>query len=645
MDRITTTNYSLYDSWDLKGPKVPPHSRLYHLSPVGIGTAHTESCRSYIARLAKAHCISIRSLFEHELVPASGKSHLMRPTSTFISGGHYSHKMKSINGRGPGVAQWVAVLEKLTLRRNLRFLTMLTWRNVITAISLQRPVRAWCPQCFEKQRKSGESVCEQLLWTLKAVNVCVPHQRRLETACPQCGRPPSSFDDEFFSGYCTRCRAWLGSPDTADVNHEGNAFNYQLWVAREMGELVKAAPAQESDPSKERLIRIVPALIKQTAGGSAATFADLVGIRRITIYLWLERKYTPTTDQMLKICYRIGLSFSDILTKTDILADADFRRNLERVRQRATTMPPHRQVTLETQLLSALQEDPPPSLRDVANRLGYKHTSQLRARCPVLAKRLTSKYRTAFPLRRKIRDQAVVKSALKKALKANPPPSLDQIARDLGYAEARSLQQHRDLYDEIIRRRQCWWAKRQNDLRVKLEAVLLQDPPPSMKQLPKTLGYKSAAGIKAAFPELATAIIKRHALYRRAQIQNIRSQLRAILAEQPPICLRATGSHLGRSCDYLRNNFPKECEAIVRNYSDSNHKAVKERKAHARTRVRQLAMDLCARGIYPSHSEIRSLSRGPIGLDCLEVSAALCGIRHKFSILKRRRRRLVSKGL
>ncbi|MFS8085877.1 MAG: TniQ family protein [Acidobacteriota bacterium] len=640
MSLTSRAKYHLYPSWDLTPPSPSPRSRLNHLTPIGIGTPETESCRSYIARLAATHCISIHSLFRDELVPASGNPHIMRADSTFMSSGHYRPLMKSISGLNPGAERWIEVLEKLTLQRRLRFLTMLTWRNELTTNSLLRSIRAWCSRCLQEQRDCGETVYEQILWTLKTVNGCVRHRSKLETICPHCGKQPPPFASEVFSGICPSCREWLGYSDQPKrSNIEDEALKYQLWIAGQMGDLIAAAPSQSSEPSRDRLTKIVPKLIKRAADGNATAFAEIVGIRRITIYLWLQREYVPTTDFMLKICYRLGVSFSDILTKQEIIADGDFKGNLQILNQSvAAAMLPHREDTLKNQLLTALEEIPPPTLREVANRLGYKGTSSLRARCPELVKLLTSRHRAAFPLHRKIRDSTVVKLALQQALKMNPPPPLDEIARDLGYAESRSLQQYRTLYDAIVIRRADYWSKCRNDLRLKLEATLVEDPPRTLKQVAKSFGFKAPTSIRNGYPELATAIVTRHAMYCTAQFENICDALQSSLCEEPAICLRTIASRLGRSCDYLRLQFPKESGAIVKRHSDFNHNAVRQRKALAKTKVRQLALDLGARGLYPSYTRIRRASNGPIGLDCLEVSTALRDIRRRLALLKNRRR-------
>src|SRR6266403_3037648 len=129
MSFTSTAKYCVYDSWDLARPKTPPRSRLYHLTPIGIGTSRTESCTGYVARLAEEHCVSTHSLFGRVLVPASNKPHLVRAESNFVQSGTFVKTMTTLNGRSHSARDWVAVLEKLTLQRGLRFLTMLTWED------------------------------------------------------------------------------------------------------------------------------------------------------------------------------------------------------------------------------------------------------------------------------------------------------------------------------------------------------------------------------------------------------------------------------------------------------------------------------------------------------------------------------------
>jgi len=70
---------NLCEIWDLTLPAYSPHSRLYALEPLGVDTSHVESLTSYMARLAAAHSVSLRTLVIQELLPLLKRDYLSNP--------------------------------------------------------------------------------------------------------------------------------------------------------------------------------------------------------------------------------------------------------------------------------------------------------------------------------------------------------------------------------------------------------------------------------------------------------------------------------------------------------------------------------------------------------------------------------------
>ncbi|MEB2363141.1 MAG: TniQ family protein [Bryobacterales bacterium] len=179
----------IYSSWEqASGHSVPPRSYLYHLPPLGLGSAVVESLTSYLTRLAEAHDISPGTLLTREVLPkvrAEFRRHEYRgipaTQSTFMYEAH------TLNSLGQQSQDWVNVLEQLTSVRGLQYLTMGTWRQVISGVDLVRRRRAWCPLCLEDWRDSNQQVYEPLLWALKEVSVCPTHACLLADRCPHCG--------------------------------------------------------------------------------------------------------------------------------------------------------------------------------------------------------------------------------------------------------------------------------------------------------------------------------------------------------------------------------------------------------------------------------------------------------------------------
>ena len=96
MPAKTATVFVIHDD---EVPTIPPRSHLYCLEPVGIGTPFVESLTIYVTRLAKAHCVSLKSLVMKEILPVLGKECKTRAAYNLLSG-FWAAKALSLNGTG-----------------------------------------------------------------------------------------------------------------------------------------------------------------------------------------------------------------------------------------------------------------------------------------------------------------------------------------------------------------------------------------------------------------------------------------------------------------------------------------------------------------------------------------------------------------
>ena len=104
----------LFNSWDCRPPPLPPRSRLYALTPIGIGTPFVESLTGYVSRLADAHAVSVGDLLGRELSTFAPKPLL--PFGPFLRrnrpGSHGFHAQAyAVNGFGDRPGKWVDALE------------------------------------------------------------------------------------------------------------------------------------------------------------------------------------------------------------------------------------------------------------------------------------------------------------------------------------------------------------------------------------------------------------------------------------------------------------------------------------------------------------------------------------------------------
>lgn len=240
-----------YEPWELNSPVLPPTTRLYSLSPIGVGTPMVESLTGYIARLAEAHCVSTGLLYWKEIKALAGKGNIFSFRVTG-DGGYSTH---TINGHGSPAADFVRVMEVLTGRRDLRYLTLLTWAQVLPGHSLLRRWRAWCERCFQAWLQAKQPIYEPLLWTMHAVNLCPYHRCKLRDTCPYCARRIGPLDWRSRPGYCSRCEGALVGGDQTSSSQEpaGAELMWATWVATAFGELISAAPRIASPPTKDRL--------------------------------------------------------------------------------------------------------------------------------------------------------------------------------------------------------------------------------------------------------------------------------------------------------------------------------------------------------------------------------------------------------
>lgn len=187
-----------YESWncDLTSA-LPKRSYLYHLRPIGVGTAHVESLTGYIARIAEAHCVPTGVLLTRELFPRledhSAKLRAAARKYAFIYDAYV------LNGIAECPRNWVRLLQTLTGQSSLHVLTMLTWSRVISDIHLLRNNRAWCPYCFDSWRNAnlpiyetanlGDRLCLDLFYPSAPLgDVLSPLQTRI--ASPDCQSAP-----------------------------------------------------------------------------------------------------------------------------------------------------------------------------------------------------------------------------------------------------------------------------------------------------------------------------------------------------------------------------------------------------------------------------------------------------------------------
>ena len=385
--------------WTDQIPRVPHRSYLYTLDPIGVGTPETESLTSYIARLAASHCVDTKAFVLKEIFPRLGKRYLLEYGANHLST-FWKAESARVNGLSTTATDWIRILENLTLRHDLRWLSFSTWSNAMGPRGLLRTTKAWCPLCYEEQRGRKEAVYDLLLWTLRDVCVCPHHRCQLIDRCSyrdcRCVIPFLSGDSR--PGYCPSCERWLGVrsslKDCSNALGANAGLRWQLWGAWSVGELISAAPDLKS-PTKDKITSAFLSCLSSMNDPKYHNLGKILGVSHRTLRSWYSRGCSPQLGLILRLSHAMKVSPLDLILGSfpldwKLVSTPTVRSSQKmQVRRRVTKD----SVDIEKALkaLSNGKQFPPPSMSKVAKRLDCGDES-LRRRFPMFCRRISALY-------------------------------------------------------------------------------------------------------------------------------------------------------------------------------------------------------------------------------------------------------------
>jgi len=598
------------EAWDLAVPSLTARSRLYSLAPIEIGTAFVESLSGYVERLAEAHAVSAGSLIGRELF---GRPAGANP----INVGLLSY---AINGVGGSAKRWVQALENVTSRPDLRYLTLLPFERLFPQPFLFRPVRAWCPPCYQMMATQGGPVYEPLSWCLKLVDVCPRHHRFLADKCPHCLRSLRPLTAATRPGACSRRGLWLGSTinQAALPASDAAPTEYQLWLAESIGELLASAPQINPERLRDRAREALAAYANAFTEGNRTAVADIAGCGRGVFYSWFKGDQVPRIDTLVRTWYQLKLPVACLVD--DACPGFSPETRLERSRQIRDvrdTAPKRSAEQIRCALEAALHEEPAPGLHEIAHQLGYGTTTRLRSVDRDLCRQVVLRHRKSGRShwwRRRGAKPICELSRMKRVLEQylasdGPVPPLDHIATSLGYAVDNSLRQK---FPELCHALAARIAK-QKRMRVAaiepaLEQALQETPPPSLRQIAKRLGFSAACVLKVRSPALYEQLKARSEAHTETCLSELRAKLVAVLEEDPPPSLKTVYSRFGVTESIVNTSFPDLRRAIgLRHHHHQRRQSQARQDAvRAEGEIRETVRTLHAQGICPSVPRVTS---------------------------------------
>jgi transcriptional regulator with XRE-family HTH domain len=374
---------------------------------------------------------------------------------------------------------------------------MATWANVIPHRNLLKPSKAWCPFCYEEFKHEGVPVFDPLLWSLSVVTTCAKHRLRLRSRCPWCDRAIPHLDSHSRPGFCSKCNSWLGQlpleSGQAGEDILGEELERQAWVTEQLCTLLASTPRIENPPKKEAVTKSIKFCIGCIAGMTESRFARAIGVSQPTVNDWQRQGNIPELEKLLRIARFTQIPLLNILVGHDFNqhASAGAASSICKQHEPKDPLRPHKRRTridiekVRIALESALSVEITPSLQEVARSLGYSSTA-LTKHFPVECKKLSEKYKQ---WRKAVWWSVAVE--LEKELVREPPQSIRVIANNLKRNHTSLYQYFPDLCRRVAQRyelyrRACREQKKENfrrEIREIVIALYLEGIYPSVKRV------------------------------------------------------------------------------------------------------------------------------------------------------------------
>lgn len=292
-----------FQSWDDDVSVIDWNTtKLFSMGPQGLGTSRVEGLSGYISRLSTEHCTTTGRLFAEMFTPYLNKYYLNEILKRGGNGFYDSAHM--INGSSIAAEQFSTMLNELTGMSNLQELTLLRFANIIPQRGLLRPVRTWCPECYEEMVKSTSAIVyDPLVWSIRAVSICTKHLALLMEVCPGCTRPNLMMDRRSSPGFCSHCNAWLGSAATIKIDE----MDYESQVKAKMIDRLLEC---KSILNRNGIVTSLKHIVTHE-NSNITEVARKLSVPKTTFWTWVRGRNLPPVGEVLRICNKYGINIVD----------------------------------------------------------------------------------------------------------------------------------------------------------------------------------------------------------------------------------------------------------------------------------------------------------------------------------------------
>jgi len=170
-----------------------------------------------------------------------------------------------------------------------------------------------------------------------------------------------------------------------------------VWTFHAIGELIASAPGLPEPPRREVLVRGLQRSLGSVAEGHKA-LARQLGVTDMTVFAWRKGRTIPSLWCLLLVSSCLGISplrlvLDDVVEDGQILGSrATPETRLDRPPRGRTKINPEAVRSALAAILGN-EEVPPPSLREVAERIGQTYVN-LRNHVPELSRLIAARFRS-----------------------------------------------------------------------------------------------------------------------------------------------------------------------------------------------------------------------------------------------------------
>ena len=200
-----------------------------------------------------------------------------------------------------------------------------------------------------------------------------------------------------------------------------------------------------------------------------------------------------------------------------------------------------------------------------------------------------------------------VEATLRKYVAEESPPSINEIASKMGYRGSGGIRERfPELCDAIVAKRKKEALRKKEGIRRALEEARAETPPPSLKQIGRRLGYTAEGVVVGTFPDLCHSYKEWRKRWSEDQRNTLGRRIREWLAAEAQPTVSSVCRTFGISAAHFQERFAEENAVVVQQSAEWARKAREANAVALREETFNVVQQLIQRNLYPSLRRVRA---------------------------------------